>query len=95
MVVAAAVEGTVVDDATEAAADRGVEAATANAADEARPGHPLGPTRGEGLTRESETKAAAATRSPEDSSKFSSIHFFVSEKQNVLFQFFFCNRISD
>ena len=78
MEVAAVVAGTVVDDATEAAVDRGVEAA--NAADEARPGHPRGPTRGEGLTRESETKAAAATRSPEDSSKFSSIPFFCFRK---------------
>ena len=57
---------TVAGDAIEAAADPGVEAVTANAADEARPGRPRGLTPEEGLTRESETKIAAATRSPED-----------------------------
>ena len=73
---------TVAGDAIEAAADPGVEAVTANAVGEARPGRPRGLTPEEGLTRESETKIAAATRSPEDLIEiFANYIFFVFHKQ--------------
>ena len=73
---------TVAGDVIEAAADPGVEAVTANADDEARPGRPRGRTPEEGLTRESETKIPAATRSPEELSKILPItFFFVFHKQ--------------